>query len=105
MPFFRTLTISLILLLFITITLYAQRPLPETVYDSVNHRSVFVFSDQLHSGLNDNEARFAATHYSKGDYLHAAMMESWGNWASSSDGKRNITDVVAALVELVKMAV
>ena len=63
MPFFRTLTISLILLLFITITLYAQRPLPETVYDSVNHRSVFVFSDQLHSGLNDNEARFAATHY------------------------------------------
>lgn len=63
MPFFRTLTISLILLLFITITLYAQRPLPETVYDSVNNRSIFVFSDQLHSGLNDNEARFAATHY------------------------------------------
>ncbi|HUU26688.1 MAG TPA: putative glycoside hydrolase [archaeon] len=41
----------------------AQRPFPPTVYDSVSHRSVFVFSDQIRSGINQNEARFAATHY------------------------------------------
>jgi len=63
MPFFRALTASLIFSWFLTSVLSAQRPLPETVYDSVNQRSIFVFSDQLHGNLNDNEARFAATHY------------------------------------------
>ena len=63
MSFLRTLTASMIILLLITTALSAQRPLPETVYDSVNNRSIFVFSDQLHSNLNNNEARFAATHY------------------------------------------
>jgi len=63
MSLLRTLTASMIILLFTTTVLSAQRPLPETVYDSVNNRSIFVFSDQLHSNLNDNEARFAATHY------------------------------------------
>jgi Hypothetical glycosyl hydrolase family 15 len=42
---------------------FAARPFPETVYDSVNHRSIFVFSDQISGNLSAGEARFAANHY------------------------------------------
>ncbi len=43
--------------------LFARRPFPASSYDSLKHRSVHIFSDQLHGGLTDAEARFVAQRY------------------------------------------
>ncbi|OGG04760.1 MAG: hypothetical protein A3F83_03510 [Candidatus Glassbacteria bacterium RIFCSPLOWO2_12_FULL_58_11] len=63
MTFLRTVFRPLILLCLSAGALAAARPFPPTVYDSLRHRSVIVFMDQLHSRLSDKEARFAAAHY------------------------------------------
>ncbi|HLA39933.1 MAG TPA: putative glycoside hydrolase, partial [Candidatus Glassbacteria bacterium] len=36
-----------------------------------------------------------ASHYWTGDSIHGAMMESWGNWASSTDAAQGMTQAVA----------
>ena len=54
---------TLFLLLASLSAAFAARPLPVSTYDTFNHRSIHVFSDQLHGGLSEQEARFAATHY------------------------------------------
>ncbi len=61
--FGRSLVVSLLILLLSYGTILARREFPASVYDSTNHRSVFVFTDQLSSSLSEAEARFAATHY------------------------------------------
>ncbi len=62
MLFFRR-TVAVAALLFLLVArLDAARPFPETVYDSLNNRSIFIFSDQLGS-ISEGEAQFAATHY------------------------------------------
>ena len=63
MTLYRPLVHSIIFLCLSFGTLTAARPFPPTVYDSLRHRSVIVFMDQLHSRLSPQEARFAAAHY------------------------------------------
>ena len=65
MTFFRLLFHSISCLCLISGTLTAARPFPPTVYDSLRHRSVIVFMDQLHSRLSPQEAlvRFVEIHY------------------------------------------
>ena len=62
MPF-RTLLLTALFSMLVFGAVFAQRPFPPSVYDSTNHRSVFVFTDQLSSSLTESQARFAATHY------------------------------------------
>jgi len=59
----KRLSVLTVLMLVSAVSLHGARPFPQTVYDSTHHRSIFIFSDQLHSNLSQSEARFAATHY------------------------------------------
>ncbi|MBW7997923.1 MAG: hypothetical protein FVQ81_15405 [Candidatus Glassbacteria bacterium] len=63
MPTLKQLFALAAVLLCQAVTAFAARPFPETVYDSLNQRSIFIFSDQLSSSLSEGEARFAATHF------------------------------------------
>lgn len=55
---------TVLMLQFVVIgSLMAKREFPLSAYDSLSHRSVYIFSDQLNSSLSDPDAWFAASHY------------------------------------------
>jgi len=53
----------MLLLLATPLALLAKRPFPSSAYDPAKHRTVHVFSDQLHGNLTEAEARFIAERY------------------------------------------
>ncbi len=63
MQVYKHLLTFAVLTALLVLRLDAARPLPESVYDSLNQRSIYIFSDQINNSLSEGEARFAATHY------------------------------------------
>ncbi|MBN2290029.1 MAG: hypothetical protein JXQ83_11905 [Candidatus Glassbacteria bacterium] len=59
------------------------------VYERLEEAGYYFFPNI--DNLQTTWANNAGTHYSKGDYLHGAMLESFGNWSSAGDAIAAIT--------------